>query len=78
MAACPCDVYVGESGHDPVKEQDAGAVRIASTSEPGWSMTYLVECVSCGRRCTVKQSDGPSLQWKWVPHGVKRRRRTLG
>lgn len=49
-------------------------MRIVSTSEPGWSMTYLVECTACGRRFTVKQIDGPALQWTWTEHGVKRKR----
>ncbi|GAA1940350.1 hypothetical protein GCM10009775_35310 [Microbacterium aoyamense] len=71
--ACRCEALPG-SNREPTKEQDAGTVRILSTSEPGWDMTYELVCASCARRYTVRQTDGPATQWKWVPHGLKRRR----
>jgi hypothetical protein len=69
-----CDPYRDGERTDPNDEQRAGHVRIVETSEPGWSMTYRVECTTCARRFVVKQIDGPTLQWKWVPQGEKRRR----
>lgn len=73
-ASCSCAAYTGPDQHEPQKEQDAGRVRILSTSEPGWSMTYVVECVACGRVFNVTQVDGPAVQWHWVPRGEKRKR----
>lgn len=73
-SGCPCDQYPDSDRTDPHDEERAGRVRIASTSEPGWSMTFEVECTACARRFRVTQIDGPALQWRWVPRGEKRKR----
>ncbi|WP_314648776.1 hypothetical protein [uncultured Microbacterium sp.] len=73
-SGCPCDQYPGSDRTDPNDEERAGRVRIVSTSEPGWSMTYEVECVACARRFRVTQVDGPALHWRWVPRAEKRKR----
>ena len=70
---CRCDAYLDGDGYDPNKEERAGTVRIVSTTEPGWSMTYRVQCAACERGFVVKQIDGPALRWEWVPRGVKRK-----
>lgn len=71
---CWCECYRAGDTFEPTKEQDAGHIRIVSTSEPGWSMTYEVECLVCGRGFTVDQRDGQIMTWKWKPHGEKRSR----
>lgn len=70
---CRCDAYGDSDGYDPNEEERAGTVRVVSTTEPGWSMTYRVQCAACGREFIVKQIDGPALRWEWVPRGVKRK-----
>jgi hypothetical protein len=72
--ACRCAEYPGLGRFEPQQEQDAGHVAIVSTSEPGWSMTYVVACAACGRVFDVEQIDGPALLWRWVPRGEKRKR----
>ena len=71
---CWCVNYAGLLTYDPVKQQVAEHVRIISTSEPGWSMTYVTECAVCGQIFDVEQGDHHVTWWKWVPRGVKRRR----
>lgn len=71
---CWCSVYPGILVHDPRKEEGRGNVRILSTSEPGWSMTYECECTACGRVFDIEQGDHHVTWWKWVPRGAKRRR----
>jgi hypothetical protein len=63
--ACWCESYPGLDQYDPEKEQRAGHVRIVSTSEPGWSMTYVVECTVCGRVFHVEQGDHHVPWWRW-------------
>jgi len=74
--ACWCQAYTRLDQFDPEKEQDAGHVRILSTSEPGWSMTFDVECTVCGREFGVEQGEYHVMWWKWVPRGEKRRRQS--
>lgn len=71
---CWCAAYPGILTHDPRKEEAAGHIAILSTSEPGWSMTYLCECTVCGRQFDIEQGDHHFMWWNWVPHGLKRRR----
>jgi hypothetical protein len=72
---CWCENYAGMDQYGPEKEQACGQVRILSTSEPGWSMTYECECAVCGRVFDVEQGDHHITWWKWVPRGEKRRRK---
>ena len=74
---CWCASYPGHDQYEPAKEEAAGNIRILSTSEPGWSMTYDCECTVCGRGFTVEQGDHHIMWWKWVPRGEKRRRTSL-
>lgn len=71
---CWCAVYPGLLTHDPRKEETKGHIRIVSTSEPGWSMTYLCECTVCGQVFDIEQGDHHFTWWNWVPRGLKRRR----
>ncbi|OAN38063.1 hypothetical protein [Microbacterium sp. H83] len=71
---CWCAVYPGMLTHDPRKEDTSGNVRILSTSEPGWSMTYVCECAVCGLVFDVEQGDHHFMWWDWKPRGPKRRR----
>lgn len=71
--ACWCEGYRASDQFEPDKERDAGHIRIIDTSEPGWSMTYEVECTICGRLFNVDQRDGHVQTWKWVPRGEKRK-----
>jgi len=73
ISGCSCERHPAGDRTDPHDEQRAGRMRIVSTSEPGWSMTYDVECTACGRRFLVKQVDGPAPRWTWVPRGEKRK-----
>lgn len=73
---CWCQNYPGMDQYEPTKEEKAGHVRIVSTSDPGWSMTYVCECTLCGRVFDVEQGDYHFMWWKWVPRGEKRRRST--
>ncbi len=70
---CWCASYPGLDQYEPQKEQSAGHVRILSTSEPGWSMTYACECAVCGRIFDVEQGDYHIMWWRWVPRGEKLR-----
>ena len=72
--ACWCANYPGLLAYDPGKQADAGHTKTLSTSEPGWSMTYVCECTVCGQVFDVEQGDHHFLWWEWVPRGVKRRR----
>ncbi|PCE13890.1 hypothetical protein AUC47_04350 [Microbacterium sp. SZ1] len=69
---CWCAGYVGILTFDPKKEEAVDHVRIVSTSEPGWSMTYQCECVVCGLTFDVEQGDHHFMWWKWVPRGAIR------
>ncbi|WP_311257158.1 hypothetical protein [Microbacterium sp. WCS2018Hpa-9] len=71
---CWCAVYPGLLTHDPRKEETHGRIRILSTSEPGWSMTYVGECTVCGQVFDIEQGDHHFTWWNWVPRGLKRRR----
>ncbi|AKV85636.1 hypothetical protein AKG07_04285 [Microbacterium sp. CGR1] len=71
---CWCAAYPGLLTNDPEKEQALGHVSILSTSDPGWSMTYVTECAVCGRLFDVEQGDHHFMWWRWVPRGVKRSR----
>ncbi|MDN3443902.1 hypothetical protein [Microbacterium sp. APC 3901] len=71
---CWCAAYPGQLTHDPRKEETRGHVLILSTSEPGWSMTYLCECTVCGQQFDIEQGDHHFTWWNWVPRGLKRRR----
>lgn len=71
---CWCAVYPGILTTDPRKEEATGHIRVLSTSEPGWSMTYLCECTVCGRQFDIEQGDHHFTWWNWVPRGRKRRR----
>lgn len=71
---CWCAVYPGQLTHDPRKEETRGHILILSTSEPGWSMTYLCECTVCGQQFDIEQGDHHFTWWNWVPRGPKRRR----
>jgi hypothetical protein len=73
---CWCANYPGLSFYEPSKEEKSGYVRILSTSEPGWSMTYRCVCVLCGQEFEVEQGDYHYTWWKWVPRGLTRRKRT--
>lgn len=69
---CWCVNYPGLLTYDPEKQQTVGSIRILSTSEPGWSMTFVAECTVCGRVFDIQQGDHHVMWWKWVPRGVKR------
>ena len=69
---CWCEDYPGPLHWDPEREQKEGHVRIVSTSEPGWSMTYECACTVCGRVFDVEQGDHHFTWWRWRPRGVKR------
>ncbi|MGJ0388259.1 hypothetical protein [Microbacterium sp. CGR1] len=71
---CWCAAYPGILTTDPRKEEAADHIRVISTSEPGWSMTYLCECTVCGRQFDIEQGDHHFTWWNWVPRGLKRRR----
>jgi hypothetical protein len=64
---CWCADYPGLLLYDPEKEEAAGHVRIVSTSEPGWSMTFVCACTVCGREFDIQQGDYHYMWWKWVP-----------
>lgn len=64
---CWCTNYPGLDQYDPQREQDAGHVRIGSTSKPAWSMSYVCECAVCGRVFDVEQGDYHVTWWKWMP-----------
>lgn len=70
---CWCANYPGLVFYEPSKEVDSGYVRILSTTEPGWSMTYHCVCAVCGQEFDVEQGDYHYMWWKWVPRGIKRR-----
>ncbi len=72
--SCWCEDYPGPEHRDPHKEEEAGNIRILSTSEPGWSMTYECKCTICGRIYDVEQGDYHVMWWRWRPRGVKRRK----
>ena len=78
QGACWCESYKANDQFEPSKEQNADHVRIVSTGDPGWSMTYEVECTVCGRLFTVDQRDGHVMTWKWKPHGEKRASGRIG
>lgn len=71
---CWCAAYPGILTNDPRKEEAAGHIRILSTSEPGWSMSYVCECTVCARQFDIEQGDHHFTWWNWVPRGLKRRR----
>jgi len=71
---CWCAAYPGILTHDPRKEETAGHIAVLSTSEPGWSMSYVSQCTVCERIFDVEQGDHHFTWWNWVPRGVKRQR----
>lgn len=64
---CWCANYPGLLAYNPEKQAGAGHITILSTSEPGWSMTYVCQCTVCGQVFDVEQGDHHFLWWEWVP-----------
>jgi hypothetical protein len=69
---CWCEDYTLHDQWRPAKEEERERIRILSHSEPGWDMTYEVECTICGRVFRVEQGAHHVEWWAWVPRGEKR------